>query len=58
MHTYEEDSAPLFIAKETQKIWKSQLDSFPIQKRNPKSRRIRLSVDRAIDRSNPRAKPC
>ena len=58
MHTYEEDSAPLFIAKETQKIWKSQLDSFSIQKKISKSGRIRLSVDRAVDRSNPRAKPC
>jgi len=54
-HTIEEDSAPLFIAKETQKIWKPQLDSFPIQKRNPKSRRIRLSIDRPVDRPKSRS---
>ena len=55
MHTYEEDSAPLFIAKETQKNWKPQLDLFPIQKRNLKSGRIRLSVDRPVNRPKSRS---
>jgi len=55
MYTYEEDSAPLFIAKETQKIWKPLLDSFPIQKRILKSGRIRLSIGRPVDRPKSRS---
>ena len=55
MQYNEEDSAHLFIAKETQKNWKPQLDSFSIQKRNLKSRRIRLSVDRPVDRPKSRS---
>ena len=55
MHTYKRDSAPLFIAKETQKNWKPQLDSFLIQKRNLKSGRIRLSVDWSVDRPKSRS---
>ena len=55
MHTIQEGYAPLFIAKETQKFRKPQLDSSPIQKRSSNPEKRDRSAPRYAHRSTGRS---